>query len=408
MTGLPTGGAANEARRPSAPRLVRDTNPAAGAPPRRLRVVHCLDGFGSGGTELNAVRTLERLDRSRFDVTLVSLTADGPLRERYERAGIPVHVVPISNMYGAATLRQAAGLRAWLRRERVDVVHCHDIYTNVFGVACARAAGVPLVIASRRWWHALAGRAYDVANGISYRLLAHRVLANSTLVAAQLAAEGVPERKIVVIPNFLDETAFAPLAEAEREAALRRFGVPPDAVVVGAVAMLRAEKDLGTLVRAVATLAPAHPRLHLLLVGGGPCQAELAESARSLGIADRVHFAGYHAGSPNPHAYLDVSVLCSLHEGFPNTIIEAMAAGRPVVATRVGGVPDAAVDGVTALLTPPGDADVLAAALGRLVEDPTLRRRLGEAGRERAAQHFRAERVLGKLWQLYASVPARR
>jgi glycosyltransferase involved in cell wall biosynthesis len=404
--------AASEARRAEAPRLARiggsaAADAAAGAG-RPLRVVHCLDGFGVGGTELNAVRTLERLDRARFDLTLVSLTADGPLRERVERAGIPVRPTPLRNMYGPAALRSAAGLALWLRRERVDVVHCHDLYTNIFAAGCARLAGVPLIIASRRWWQAIPGRLHAEGNRLSYRHVAHRVLANSAAVGRRLVEEGVPASKIVVVPNFLDDAAFDPLPEAARRAALAGFGVPADALVVGAVAMLRPEKDLVSLVRAVALLAPAHPRLHLLLVGGGACEGELRAAARELGVADRVHLAGYQPGVPNPHQYLDVSVLCSLHEGFPNAIIEAMAAARPVVATEVGGVPDAVAHEATGLLVAPGAPAELAAAIGRLADDPALRSRFGAAGRERALADYRADAVLDALSRLYLTATAGR
>ena len=168
--------------------------------------------------------------------------------------------------------------------------------------------------------------------------------------------------------------------------------------------MLRPEKDLVSLVRAMALLAPRHPALHLLLVGRGPCDEALAAAARELGIADRVHFAGYQPAVPNPHQYLDISVLCSLHEGFPNAIIEAMAAARPVVATNVGGIPDAVAHGETGLLVEPSDPAALAAAIGRLVEDPGLRARLGEAGRERARADYRADAVLDALTALYLTV----
>jgi len=419
VTATPASGAAavaaSEARRAEAPRLAHvgggaaaRADVAAGTPGRRLRVVHCIDGFGIGGTELNAVRTLERLDRERFDVSLVSLSADGPLRERYERAGIPVRPAPLSNMYGPAALRTAAGLVRWLRRERVDVVHCHDLYTNIFAAGCARLAGVPFIIASRRWWQAIPGRLHAAGNRFSYRHLAHRVLANSAAVGRRVVEEGVPAAKVVVVPNFLDDAAFDPMPEPARRAALAGFGVPPEALVVGAVAMLRPEKDLVSLVRAVALLAPTHPRLHLLLVGRGECEGELRAAARELGVADRVHLAGYQPGLPNPHQYLDVSVLCSLHEGFPNTIIEAMAAGRPVVATEVGGIPDAVTQEATGLLVTPRSPAALAAAIGRLADDAALRARFGAAGLVRARADYRADAVLATLSDLYLTATARR
>ena len=174
-----------------------------------------------------------------------------------------------------------------------------------------------------------------------------------------------------------------------------------------AVAVFRPEKDLETLIRATAMLRARHPALHVLLVGTGPRSKDLSphspdeattglrNAAATHGVGDRIHFSGYLAGPPNPHQYGDTAVLCSLHEGFPNSIIEAMAAGRPVVATAVGGIPDAVQDGITGLLVSPRSPADLAAAIDRLLVDEGLRRSMGNAGRERARTRFRRQACSG-------------
>lgn len=368
---------------------------------RRVRVFHCIDNFGIGGTELNAIRTLEVLDRNRFDLALISLTEDGPLRSRYDRAQIPVHSFPISNLYGPTTIQRALELIWFMRRTRPDVVHCHDLYTNIFVTPCARAARIPLTITSRRWWTSLPRRGHAVGNQLAYRL-SHLVIANSPAIARLLVeSEGVDARRVEIVSNFVDDASFSALDGHDRRAIRAGFGIPPGAVVSVAVAMLRPEKDLVSLLRAVAHLASSRPELHLLLVGIGPCEAELKAASQKLGITDRVHFAGYLPNLPNPHQFGDFSVLCSLHEAFPNSIIEAMAAGKPVVATAVGGIPDAVQHDVTGLLVPPGAPDKLAAAMNRLIGCRELRRRLGEAGRARAKALYRADSVVAKLARLY-------
>ena len=367
----------------------------------RLHVVHCIDNFEIGGTELNAIRTLERLDRDQFDLTLVALNEDGPLRCRYDRAGIRVHSFPLPNLYGIVAIRRAAALVSWMRRTRPDVVHCHDRYTNIFVTPLARLVGVPLTITSRRWWTAMPRRAHGLGNRWAYRM-SHLVLANSPAVARLLCdSDGIDPRKIVVISNFVDDAAFEMLDRQERAAARQAFGIPEDAVVGVIVAMLRPVKDHLSLLRAAAQLAPRRPELHLFLVGIGPSESELRAAARELGIVDRVHFAGYLPSSPNPHQFAEFSVLCSLHEGFPNSIIEAMAAGNPVIATSVGGIPDAVENEVTGILVQPGAPKELAAAIDRLLGDVELRMRFGQAGRERAKARYRAEVVVGGLARLY-------
>lgn len=380
---------------------VSEANPPGSG--RRLHIVHCLDGLHPGGTELNAVRTLESLDRGRFDLSLVVLDPSGPLRERVEAAGIAIRAFPIPNMYGMATARQARRLTRWLKQSRADVVHSHDCYTNIFATACARLARVPFVMTSRRWWDALPRKSYAVGNRWAYRL-SDQVLANSDAVARLVRQEtGLPEHRVTVVPNFLDDDAFEPVPDPVRAEQLAELGVPEGGCVVGVVARLRPEKDIESLIRAVAGLGSLTPAVHLVLVGDGPCLQMLRDLAASLGIADRVHFAGYRPNRPNLHLLFDISVLCSLHEGFPNSVIEAMAAARPVVATAVGGIPDAVEDGVTGFLVPARSPDQLGAAIARLHGDTALRARLGGAGRLVARERYHRERVLPLLESLYTA-----
>ena len=367
-----------------------------------LRVVHGIDGFGVGGTELNAIRTLESLDRSRFDLTVVALQETGPLRERYDRAGIPVRSFPMPSLCSRAAALRAAELFRWLRQVRPDVVHCHDLYTNMFVAPLARLAGVRRTITSRRWSdELLPTRMHLVANRLAYGI-SHVVLANSGILAASLIRDdAIRAGKVVVVENFIDDDGFRLLPPGARASARAALGIPPDAVVAVAVARFRPEKDLVSLVRASCRVAAIRPDFHLLLVGSGPCEAQLRSAAAALAISDRVHFAGLMVGPPSPHQLGEFSVLCSLHEGFPNSIIEAMAVGNAVIATAVGGVPEAVEDNHTGILVPPGAVDSLVRAIARLSSDDCLRRRLGDNGRERVKAHYSSATVLSKLSRLY-------
>ena len=213
--------------------------------------------------------------------------------------------------------------------------------------------------------------------------------------------EGVPPHKIVEIPNFLGETAFDPVDGASRIAQRRAWGVPDDAFAIGIVARLAPVKNHALLLMAVEQLAP---RFHLVLVGDGPSRSELSLLTHQLNIEHRVHFAGEVISPLNLHQFFDASVLCSLNEGFPNSVIEALAVARPVVATAVGGVVDVVTDGVTGILVPPGDPARLAGALRMLEADPLLRIRLGETGREAVREKFHQEIVIGELSALYETL----
>jgi glycosyltransferase involved in cell wall biosynthesis len=218
---------------------------------------------------------------------------------------------------------------------------------------------------------------------------------------------GVPASRIVTIPNFLDPQSFEPLTNADRQRLLDEIGVPAGSFVVGIVARLSAVKDHATLLRAIATLAPTIPALHCVLVGDGPERERIDALARELGIADRVHLAGERPQLPNLHGMFDVSVLCSTSEAFPNSVLEAMAASRPVVATAVGGTPDAVRDGETGLLVPPSDPPRLADAIGRLYEEPSLRAELGSAGCAAARSCYSASAVIGQVEALYTGLAGR-
>jgi glycosyltransferase involved in cell wall biosynthesis len=386
---------------PATPDVGRGVARRQGRRDARVRVAYCIDNLRVGGTELNAVRTVERLDRSRFDVSVVCLQESGPLAARYAAAGVRVLPFPITTLYGVRTVREGIRLTRLLAASGIQIVHSHDIYNNVFATVCARAARTPVILTSRRWWRSSIAPRYRIANALAFRL-AHCVVANSPAVAASVQAEdGVRPDRIAIVPNFVDEAAFAPLSTETRTAMLYELGVPDTALVVGVVANLLPVKDQATLLRAAALLAPRWPRLHVVLVGDGECRTALQALARTLGLAGRAHFAGQRPNEPNPHQLFDVSVLCSISEGFPNSIVEAMAAARPVVATDVGGIPDAVSDGKTGLLVPPSDPQRLASALEALLPDPELRRALGSAGRDRARAQFHAAAAVGSLEALY-------
>ncbi len=373
--------------------------------PRRIRVAYCLDSFSIGGTELNAVRTAEALDPDRIELCVLHLQTHGPLRSRYERLGVRMTHIPIPNLYSPRTAVQGIRLARLLRRWDVDIVHSHDIYSNIFAVPWARMLSGCSIIASRRWSYDVPRPGLAKVNRWSSSL-AHRILANSSGVAELLAREeGVPRRKIVEIPNFLEEHAFETIDEAVRVAQRRAWGLPDGAFAIGIVARLSPVKNHELLLKAMAQL---DARSHLLVIGDGPSRAGLEQLARQLGIGSRVHFVGEVVSARNLHRFFDVSVLVSLNEGFPNSVIEAMAAARPVVATPVGGVTDVVTHGVTGILVPVDNPAPLADALRMIEADSLLRARLGEAGREAVRAQFHQETVIEKLSGLYEMLAERR
>jgi glycosyltransferase involved in cell wall biosynthesis len=365
--------------------------------PGALRVGYCVDSLAIGGTELNAVRTVEALDRQRFHVTVFHLHETGPLRARYEALGLQLLHLPIGRLYSPRTAAQGVRFLRLLRREGIEVVHTHDLYSNIFAAPWARLAGCR-VIASRRWLDAVPRPGLVPLNRWSYRC-AHRVVVNSSMVARlMIDTERVPAARVVELPNFLEERAFHHVAAEVRSARRHGWGVPQGAFVVGTVANLTPVKNHAMVLRALQRL---DEDVHLVLIGAGPSRRALEDLARELEVDGRVHFAGQLLETENLHQFFDVSVLCSRSEGFPNAVIEALAAGCPVVATPVGGVPEVITDRQTGLLVPVDQPQALAASVQELRRDATLRRRLSEAGLARARGKYHQTLVIARLEALY-------
>ncbi len=371
----------------------------------RIRVVHCLDTFETGGTELNAVRTAERLDRTAFDVRFLTLSDRGALADRVRAAQIPIQRFTVGSLARPQAIMTATRIARWLREEHIDVVHAHDVYSNIFVVPVARLAGVPVVLASRRWWATETARpVHATLNRWSYRL-AHRVVANSTAVATLLEQEeSVPASRIVVVPNFADEAAFDSPPTRWREERCAELGIQEGDRVIVIVANLTPVKDHATAIRAIAQLTERFPRLRLVLVGEGSERAPLTALADSLGVEKHVILAGRRPSLPSLHWIAEISSLSSRAEGFPNALVEAMAAQRPIVATAVGGVTDAVVHGETGLLVPPGDDAAMAAAFATLLADPDHAHAMGRAGLARARARHHEKQVLHYLQETYTSL----
>ena len=371
----------------------------------RVRIAYVIDRFDIGGTELNALRTAEALDRQSYALTVFHLAKDGPLKTRYEALGVDMLHIPISNLYSIGTAAQGSRFASALRERDIDIVHTHDVYTNSFAIPWTRLRTRCAVLASRRWTDDVPRAALKTINRLACGL-AHRILANSGSLADFLVRnEKVSHGKIVVLRNFINEKAFSAVSEVERRKQRELWGIPPGASVIGCVSRLAPVKNHQFLIRALAALPP---EFHLLLIGDGPTRRELESLTARLGLTDRVHFAGEVISQTNLHQFFEVSALVSRSEGFPNAIVEALAAGRAVVATPVGGIPDLVEHDSTGLIVEQDNDAMLAGQLADLCRDTKLARRLGEAGRTMVREHFHEDVVMAQLSALYDDLSARR
>jgi len=360
----------------------------------QLRSVLLLgDSLTLGGTEGQFVEVARRLDRSRWNVHAGCVRAEGPNRARLEAAGLEPLSCDIRSLRSPRLALAVAGLARDLRRRRIQVVHSFGFYSNLVGVLAARLARVPAVIASQRDLGNLRPPLQRWVQGLAIRLAGY-VVVNSDAVAGRLrTAWAAPGRRIVVIPNGVDLARFAPATgPATRHS---------DTVTVGTLAVLRPEKAVGNFIRAAAEVRERCPAARFVIWGEGPCRPTLERLVRELGLEALVELPGLTFEPERALRGLDIFVLPSISEAFPNALLEAMATGLPVVATRVGGIPALVEDGQTGLLVPPGDHAALAGAIMRLIEAPALAALLADRAQRRALDEFGIDRMLARLEALY-------
>ncbi len=363
-----------------------------------IRVLYVIGTLNVGGTERQLVQLASRLDRRIATPTVCCLEEEGPLAAPLRQAGVPVKEVPFRGLSALRNPLRTAGrfreLLTLVRRVAPDVLHAYLPHANALGSLAGRLAGVPVLVTSHRGMESgLAGWSWLAAR------LADACVANASAVARHVAAAGVPGRKLRVIRNGLDLDGF--------DAASRRPapGLPSGRLVVTVANANRFKTDgLLILVQAAARVVRAVPGVRFLIVGDGPCLPRLRAAVEEQALSPAVRLLGLRHDVPAILARCDVAVLPSLHEGLPNVVLEAMAAGLPVVATRVGGVPEAVLDGVTGRLVESGAPDALADALIAVLRDPGTGQAMGRAGRERVVREFSLDRMVEETQALYGEL----
>jgi glycosyltransferase involved in cell wall biosynthesis len=368
----------------------------------KTKVVTLVDrAAAAGGGERLACQVAARLDPARFESVLCATRPSDPDVLSALRAD-GVRVLALDRR-SRASLAPWLRLVRFLRRERVDVLHAHKFGSNAWGAAVASVARVPVFIAHEHSWSFADDRSRLMLNRHLVGRVADAVIAVSELDRQRLAATGFDPARIALHRNGVPR----PADDADPHALRRELGAGPHERLVGVVAGLRREKRVELLLDAVARLRWEGLPVRAVVIGDGPEEPRLRALAQELGLADAA-FLGRRDDAARLVAGLDVAVLCSDREGCPLSLLEYMAAGRPVAATRVGGVPELARDGVEALLVPPGDAVALAAAIGRLLSDGALASSLGAAAARRQAEEFDLDEVVRGLEDLYERLLGRR
>jgi len=365
-----------------------------------LRVVHLVEALGTGGLE-RVVASLSRHARSRgIEVEVLSAVRGGNVAAEMEAGGLPVRILGATGYRPGDILKTVRALKNFAP----DVVHSHGHFAGVLARAAAWWAGVPIVL------HHL--HTIDTTLGAKHRglerLLARvtwRVLCCTRAVATHAVDDlGVPEGILVVVPNGIE-----PAPASGAPAILARIG-PPGTPVVGCLGSLNPHKGQAVLLRALEHFPPEHVLPTVVFIGDGPGRAALESLAATLPRRPRILFLGERLDARALLPAFDLLVVPSVaREGFSLAAIEAMDAGIPVVASRVGGLPEVVDEGRTGILVPPDDPAALAGAVMALLDRPERRRLLGAEGRRQVESRFRAEAMGRRIESLYEeAIHARR
>jgi glycosyltransferase involved in cell wall biosynthesis len=350
------------------------------------------DSFQTGGSERQFAALAGALDPGAFQVHLGCIQRRGVF---LEGAG-PVHEFPLKgSLYGLQSVRTRLRLAQYLRRRRIAVAHAFDFYTNLTLIPAARMAGVPVIIGSHRQLGDLLTRQKLRVQAAAFELC-DAVVCNSRAAADGLIAHGLRRSRVVVIGNGLPPTAFAET--------LPSIPRRTDTLRVGIIARMNTRsKNHDVFLRAATRLRTLFPNLECLLVGDGPLRGELEHQAKTLGLMDNVVFLGERQDIPAVLASLDVSVIPSSSESLSNTILESMAAGVPVIASRVGGNPEL-VTSDRGILVSPGEDEALAHSIGRLLRNPRMRLDLSRNAKQFVQNNFTLESMRTRYEQLYAEL----
>jgi len=370
---------------------------------RRVRVLHLIKGLKRGGAETLLAQALRVRDRDRFEYGCAYfLRGYDEVVPEINAGGTEVKLLAARGSSGV--LLSVPRIVQYLRRWRPDVVHCHLPIVGVAGRLAGRIAGVPVLYSE----HAQMERYRPTTrrlNVLTYGMQA-RVIAVSEAVAASIRRQVGDRVPIEVIRNGIDLERFSPMP-GRRFEVRAELGIPGEAPVVGTVAGFRPQKGWETWLRAASLILEKEPRCRFLVVGDGELSDFADRRIAELGIGGAIHRVGVQEDVRPYLAAMDVYLSASVYEGLGISAVEASAMELPVVATAVGGLPEVVDAGNTGLLVPPESPEPMAVAVVQLLRDAETRRRMGEAGRDRAKMHFDIRKVNRRLEGLYEEVASK-
>lgn len=351
-----------------------------------------------GGAETQLVELAKRLDRERFNILVCCLTRGGPLEKHLKDGGINCYILGKRFKLDFRVIPQLVHL---LRREKIDILHTWMFTSNSFGRLAGILVRVPVIIASERGVDLWKNKLHLFIDWL-FSHFTSKIICVSEGVKRFYQEKGrISADKLTVIYNGID---IKKIEEGRGERIREEFELGPEDRIVSTVARLAPGKGIEYLLQALPLVIRHFPRVKCFIVGQGPEEGKLKELSRQLEISPHTVFTGLRNDIQDIISISEVFVLPSLFEGFSNVLLEAMALGKPVVATRIPGNDELVIDGKTGILIPPQNPQSLANAILSLLKEPQKGREMGEGGRERIKRHFRLQSTVKKTEELYISL----
>lgn len=365
---------------------------------RPYRVLHVIDSLVLGGAQVVLENLLKHADRSQFTLETACLHGHGVFWNRIKDTGSPVYSLSFHHLFPS----YVAGLMGLILARRYDVVHCHLLASNLIAKPLAACLGVPVRVNHDHCNDKLADprRWVPAADTWTNRFSTHVCAVSESTREFLVQHEGVPADRATTVHNGIDLATFHPQPEKRAEARAR-WNLPEDAFVIGGIGRLTYQKNFALFLEIAADVLKKHPGARFVIAGTGEDDAALKAQAAQLGLGDRLQFLGYVGDMTALYPALDLLLLTSRYEGLPITILEAMAVGIPIVASRLDGVLEVLRDGEDAALPPPGDREAFTARVCEMIEQPALARRYAEAALAKARKDHSAEAMTRAVEAIY-------
>ncbi|MCC7119441.1 MAG: glycosyltransferase [Anaerolineales bacterium] len=378
---------------------------------RKYNIVYLIDGLGMGGAERLMVPTLKNLDRDTFNprVCVFQVRNGNPIADQLRAIDVPVDLLPIPYLRDLTAIPR---LYAYLKRNQTDLVHTQLEFADTLGSFTAKLLRLPSVTTLHTMMAAeanLKSRLHEFTELFALRHFCNVVISVSEEARQfHLRESKTPPEKARVIYNGIDLSAYANLEVQRERASLRQeFNLPADATLLTTVAVLREPKGIQFMISALPTIVAQHPNAYYLIVGDGAYRPELEKAAAESRVRERILFAGQRNDIPQILYASDLFVLPTLTEALPTVLAEAMAAHLPIVASRVGGIPEMVTPGLNGALVAPGLPDELASACADLLANPEKMKSMGLEGSRIVRAKFDVRGQVDELKLLYLQLITR-